>query len=197
MTITAKTNDSKGPRPATAVDGLTEFTGTDLHDLCDAAEAAITAGGGFGWLTVPPRQAMEGYWKGVLLVPERELFVARLDRTICGSAQLQRAPRNNEAQALSGNLTTSFMAPWARGHGLARMLILAVEAAARDAGLRVLNLDVRESQAAAIKLYESLGYQLWGRHPHYARVGEHWVTGQYYYKDLRVDAAMAAARQRD
>jgi len=75
-------------------------------------------------------------------VPERELFVARLDQTICGSAQLQRAPRNNEAQALSGNLTTSFMAPWARGHGLARMLVLAVEAAARAADLRVLNLDV-------------------------------------------------------
>jgi len=198
MTITAKTTDSTGnDGPDTAVESLTEFTGTDLHDLCDAAEAAIAAGGGFGWLSVPPRQTMEGYWKGVLLVPERELFVARLDRTICGSAQLQRAPRNNEAQALSGILTTSFMAPWARGHGLARMLVLAVEAAARAAGLRVLNLDVRESQDAAIKLYESLGYQLWGRHPHYARIGDHWVTGLYYFKDLRADAAMAAARRRD
>ena len=179
------TTGSTDGGPATAVEHLTELAGTDLHDLCDAAEAAISAGGGFGWLTVPPRQVMEAYWKGVLLVPERELFVARLDRTICGSAQLQRAPRNNEAQALSGNLTTSFMAPWARGHGLARMLILAVEAAAREAGLRVLNLDVRESQDAALKLYESLGYQLWGRHPNYARIGEHWVTGHYYYKDLR------------
>jgi len=190
MTISTKT-DSTGGSPAAVVDNMTEFTGTDLHDLCDAAEAAITAGGGFGWLTVPPRQVMEAYWKGVLLVPERELFVARLDQTIGGSAQLQRAPRNNEAQALSGILTTSFMAPWARGHGLARMLVLAVEAAARAAGLRVLNLDVRESQDAAIKLYESLGYQLWGRHPHYAHIDEHWVTGLYYFKDLRAHAAAA------
>jgi len=195
MTTATNTSDSTGHGPATAVNNVTELAGTDLHDLCDAAEAAIAAGGGFGWLTVPPRQVMEAYWKGVLLVPERELFVARLDQTICGSAQLQRASRNNEAQALSGILTTSFMAPWARGHGLARMLILAVEGAARDARLRVLNLDVRESQDAAIKLYESLGYQLWGRHPHYARVGEHWVTGLYYYKDLRAAAALASGHE--
>jgi len=179
--------------PATAVEALTAFAGTDLHDLCDAAEAAIGAGGGFGWLAVPPRQVMEAYWKGVLLVPERELFVARLDRTICGSAQLQRTPRNNEAQAAFGQLSTSFMAPWARGHGLARRLVLAVETAARTAGLRILNLDVRESQEAAIKLYESLGYQLWGRHPHYAWVAEHWVPGRYYYKDLLGDAAKNGA----
>jgi len=189
MTTTASTGDTQGNHPAIAVESLTEFASADLHDLCDAAETAIAAGGGFGWLTPPPRQVMETYWKGVLLVPERELFVARLDQTICGSAQLQRVPRNNEAQALSGNLTTSFMAPWARGHGLARMLVLAVEAAARAADLRVLNLDVRESQEAAIKLYESLGYQLWGRHPHYARIGEQWVTGLYYFKDLRATAS--------
>jgi ribosomal protein S18 acetylase RimI-like enzyme len=188
MTTSTNSDETQGSRPATAVENLTAFASTDLHDLCDAAESAIAAGGGFGWLTPPPRQVMESYWKGVLLVPERELFVARLDQTICGSAQLQRAPRNNEAQALSGNLTTSFMAPWARGHGLARMLVLAVEEAARAADLRVLNLDVRESQDAAIKLYESLGYQLWGRHPHYARIGEQWVTGLYYFKDLRASA---------
>jgi ribosomal protein S18 acetylase RimI-like enzyme len=189
MTAAAGPGDASGRAPATAVESLTEFTGTELHDLCDAAEAAIVAGGGFGWLSVPPRQAMEAYWKGVLVVPERELFVARLDRTICGSAQLQRAPRNNEAQALSGQLTTSFMAPWARGHGLARQLVLAVEAAALRVGLRILNLDVRESQEAAIKLYETLGYQQWGRHPHYAWVEGRWVPGRYYFKDLRVGMA--------
>ena len=73
---------------ATMVERVTEFLGPDLHDLCDAAEAAISDGGGFGWLKPPPRHVMETYWKGVLLVPERDLFVARLDRTVAGSAQL-------------------------------------------------------------------------------------------------------------
>ncbi|MDH3596140.1 MAG: GNAT family N-acetyltransferase, partial [Rhodospirillales bacterium] len=65
--------------PQTAVEQLTEFSAGDLHDLCDAAEAAILDGGGFGWLKPPPRHVMETYWKGVLLVPERELHVARVD----------------------------------------------------------------------------------------------------------------------
>ena len=117
--------------PTTAVEPLAHFAGPDLHDLSDAADAAIQDGGGFGWLTSPPRDAMVGYWKGVLLVPERELFVARLDGTICGSAQLLRPSRSNEAGAAVGTLTTFFLAPWARGHGLAAKLVLAAEGRAR------------------------------------------------------------------
>jgi len=63
----------------TVVERLTEFHGNDLADLCDAAETAIIGGGGFGWLKPPRRDVMEAYWKGVLLVPERQLFVGRLD----------------------------------------------------------------------------------------------------------------------
>ena len=48
----------------------------------------IIEGGGFGWLKPPPRQVLENYWKGVLLVPERRLVVGRLDGIIAGSAQL-------------------------------------------------------------------------------------------------------------
>ncbi|WP_029010861.1 GNAT family N-acetyltransferase [Azospirillum halopraeferens] len=156
----------------------------DLHDLCDAADEAIRAGGGFGWVEPPPRDVMERYWKGVLVVPERMLFVGRLDGVIAGSAQLQRPPRNNEAQAHAGTLTTSFVAPWARGHGLARRLTLAVERAAREAGLRILNLDVRETQEAAIVLYEHLGFTRWGTHPYYAQVDGKPVAGHFYFKDL-------------
>ena len=68
--------------PSTAVERLTQFGGPDLDDLCDAAESAIDADGGFGWLSPPPREIMESYWRGVLLVPQRELFVARLDGTV-------------------------------------------------------------------------------------------------------------------
>ena len=76
-----------------------------------------------------------------------------------------------------------------RGHGLARGLALAIENAARDAGLRVLNLDVRDTQDAAIKLYESLGYKRWGTHPHYAWIDDHWVAGYFYHKDLTGNGA--------
>ena len=170
--------------PTTAVEELTAFRGTDLHDLCDAATDAIGAGGGFGWLTPPARDVMESYWRGVLMIPERRLFVGRLDGTIAASAQLVRPPRNNEAQAHSAQLTTSFVAPWGRGHGLAKMITVAVEDAARAAGFRVLNLDVRETMGAAIQLYHSLGYQHFGSHPHYGRVDGQYVAGLYFWKDL-------------
>ena len=175
---------SEMPKPDTKVETVTALSRGDLSDLCQAADDAIKAGGGFGWLTPPRRDVMETYWKGVLMVPERTLIVGRLDNVIVGSAQLVRPTKNNEAQAHSGQLTTSFMAPWARGHGLARMITEAVENHARKIGLTVLNLDVRETQEAAITLYRSLGYTEIGRHEHYARVDGKFVAGLYFWKDL-------------
>ena len=90
----------------------------DLQALCEAADAAIIDGGGFGWIEPPGRTALESYFRGVLLVPERELFVGRMDGIIVGSAQLVRPPRNNEAQAFAASLMHSFVAPYARGHGI-------------------------------------------------------------------------------
>jgi len=170
---------------AVSVDRIDEkFRTADLHDLCDAADAAIRDGGGFGWVEPPPREVMERFWRGVLIVPERILFIARLDGVIAGSAQLVRPPRNNEAQAHACQLTTAFVAPWARGHKLARNLTLAVEREARRLGFRILNLDVRETQQAAIAMYETLGFRRWGTHPYYACVGGKAVAGHYYFKDL-------------
>ena len=171
------------------VERLTAFRGNDLDDLCDAAEEGIKAGGGFGWLKPPPRQVMESYWRGVLLIPDRQLFVGRLDGVIAGTAQLVRSAKNNEARAHSAELATHFVAPWARGHGLARAVVEAVEAAARTAQIVILNLDVRESQGAAIQLYQSLGYRHWGTHPHYARIGDRWVAGLCFWKDLTAPEA--------
>jgi ribosomal protein S18 acetylase RimI-like enzyme len=174
--------DARGFGGLVAVERLVRYSGTDLDDLCDATERAIIEGGGFGWLRPPPRQVLENYWKGVLLVPERRLVVGRLDGAIAGSAQLSRAPRNNEAQAFAGTLTGTFVAPWARGRGLGRGIVLEIERLARELGLSVLNLDLRETQRAAIGLYEGMGYQRWGTHPAYARVDGRVVPGHYYFK---------------
>src|ERR1700685_4383444 len=134
-----------------AIERLIQCAGTDLDDLCEATEAAIVEGGGFGWLKPPPRHVLENYWKGVLLIPDRRLVVARLDRTLGGSAELSKAPRNNEAQSFAGTLTSAFVAPWARGHGLARGIVIEIERLAREEfNLIVLNLDLRATQRAAI-----------------------------------------------
>lgn len=167
-----------------AISSIAELKRNELEELCEAAELAIEAGGGFGWLKPPHRNILEIFWKGVTLVPDRVLFVGRLDGTIAASAQLVRPTRNNEAQGHSAQLTTSFVAPWARGHGLARQLTLAVEDEARKRGVKVLNLDVRETQQAAISLYRNLGYHEVGRHPRYAQVDGTYVGGLYFWKSL-------------
>jgi ribosomal protein S18 acetylase RimI-like enzyme len=174
--------------PSMSVERISRFTDEDLHDLCEATDAAIIDGGGFGWVTPPGRKALERYFKGVLLVPERELFCARLEGRMVGSAQLVRPPKNNEAQAFAAHLMHSFIAPYARGHGLATLLTHRVEEGARALGYYLLNLDVRETQVAAIALYESMGYIRWGVHPVYARVGGKTIRGVHYYKLLQQGA---------
>jgi RimJ/RimL family protein N-acetyltransferase len=183
------TSDARIAGPGVSVERMTRYSGTDLEDLCDATERAIVDGGGFGWLKPPPRQVLENYWRGVLLVPERRLVVGRLDGVIAGSAQLGRAPRNNEAQAFAGTLTGTFVAPWARGRGMGRAIVVEIERFAGELGLMVLNLDLRDTQHAAIRLYERMGYRRWGTHPVYARVDGRIVPGHYYFKLLGSAAA--------
>lgn len=180
-----------GDNHSISVERATGFSDEDLAALCEAADAAIIDGGGFGWIQPPGRVALERYFRGLLLVPERELFVCRLDGVIVGFAQLIRPPRANEAQAFAAMLTHAFIAPYARGHGLARMTTLRVEEGARALGYHVLNLDVRSTQAAAIALYESLGYIRWGEHPVYARIGGQTHSGIFYYKLLQPHGRIA------
>jgi ribosomal protein S18 acetylase RimI-like enzyme len=188
-------DEAQPPAAQLMVERVREFTDDDLHALCEATSAAIIDGGGFGWVNPPGRMALETYFRGVLLVPERELFVARLNGMAVGSAHLVRPPRNNEAQAQAAHLMHSYIAPYARGHGLARMLTTAVEERARELGYHVLNLDVRETQEAAIRLYESLGFIRWGVHPDYSLVRGRIVRGFFYYKRLRRPNARKAGRQ--
>lgn len=168
--------------PHPIVENIKEFSNADLNDICDATDAAILGGGGFGWVNLPPRDTLERYWKGVLVMPARILLVARLDGVICGSCQLVKPPVNNEAQAHSIQLTTNFVAPWARGHGLASLLVKEAEKVARLEGFKVINLDVRETMESAMKLYESQGFERIGKHPYYAIVNDEVLQGYYYCK---------------
>lgn len=175
--------------PVPVVERLREFAPGDLSTLCDATYEAIDGGGGFGWVHKPERDVLERFWQGVLAMPARILFVARLDGVICGTCQLVQPPKNNEAQGHAVQLTTNFVAPWARGHGLAKRLVEQAEQVARAEGYSVINLDVRETMDAAIKLYESLGYERIGTHPFYARVDDQVLKGHYYFKVINSKAA--------
>ena len=168
----------------THIERLGEFRAGDIDAICEATEQAIERGLGFDWIRMPSRQLLESYWRGVLLVPDRALFVARLEGVIVGTSQLVKPPPNNEAGSFNAIITTFFVAPWARGHGLARDLLQAVVAHARAEGFRMISLDVRETQSAAIGLYESAGFVRWGTKPKYAFVNGRFIAGHFYCKDL-------------
>lgn len=62
-----------------------------------------------------------------------------------------------------GEIADVAVAPAARRRGIARALLERVATDAMQAGVRALYLEVRESNAAARALYESLGFETVGR----------------------------------
>jgi DNA-binding MarR family transcriptional regulator/GNAT superfamily N-acetyltransferase len=58
-----------------------------------------------------------------------------------------------------GELKRMWVAPRARGLGLGRRLLLALEHAAREAGVAVLHLETNRTLIEAIQLYRDCGYQ--------------------------------------
>lgn len=166
------------------IEAVEEFDPSDLDDLCEAAEEAILDGNGFGWLTPPPRSVQESFWKGVLMVPVRELYCARFEGRIVGSGQLVKPFSNNEASGHIAQISTFFIAPYARGYGLAIGLLAVMEKSAKEQGFKILEADVRETQTAAISLMESNGFERWAVKERYAWNGERYVDGFYYKKNL-------------
>jgi len=171
----------------TLVEWSTELRANELEEICQATEEAILDGNGFGWLRPPERTALENHWRGVLMVPQRNLAVARLNGVIVGSAQYVTPLANNEARSFAAEVTTFFVAPWARGHGLAQGLMALIEDRARRDGYSVLELDIRETQEAAIKLIEQDGYERWATKEKYAFADGKYIAGHYYLKELGDD----------
>lgn len=166
------------------ITAVSDLPAADLADLCAAAKDAIERGGGFGWLRPPPRPTLEAYWRGLMMVPGRTLYIARLDGQIAGALQMHEAPRNMESQSKIAKIQSGFTASWARGHGIGRGLVVHALDQAQEQGFKILKLDVRETQETAIKLYRDLGFIQWGHMPCYAYIDEAWVGGLYFYKDL-------------
>ena len=166
------------------VETLQSVSDVDLADLCNITEHAIRAGGGFGWLKVPTRDVLKKYWNGLVVVQNRILVVGRLNDAIAGALQLGLQSPNNEAQKDIATITSHFVAPWARGYGLAKNMIDHTELVAKENGASCVQLDIRETQEAAIQLFKSKGYKQWGENPNYAGVDGKVIKGLYFYKNI-------------
>lgn len=166
------------------IERIEELKPADMSDLVQATEDAIRDNIGFNWIIPPSRDTLETYWKGVMLVPDRILFCGRLDGTVAAAVQLVKPGASKESTAFAASIEAHFVAPWARGHGLAKRLLQQAEHEARKLGYTLLRLSVRETQEAAISLYEEQGFTLWGRLPYYEFVAGNMVAGRFYYKTI-------------
>jgi len=84
--------------------------------------------------------------------PRGWFFIARLDGLAVGCGALVRL------DAVEGEIKRVWTAPEARGLGVARRIVAAIEATARQAGLKTLKLDTNRALKEAHALYRALGY---------------------------------------
>ena len=167
-----------------SVDNIETLTDIDLADLCNITEQAIKAGGGFGWLRVPTREVLNQYWEKIINDNLNNLIVGRLNGVIAGAIQLSYEAPNIESRKNIAQIKRQFVAPWARGYGLAKSMIDFSEQKAKEENIKSIQLSVRETQDAAIQLFTNKGYKVWGENPSYAFINGSFVKGIYFYKNL-------------
>jgi ribosomal protein S18 acetylase RimI-like enzyme len=109
------------------------------------------------------------------------LFGVRDALGVAGTAHLTLSWKPNSAHRAEVNKV--LVHTRARRRGIARALMLAIEAEARARGLRLLILDTR-ADSEAEPLYRSLGYREAGRIPDFALSPHGMDTAVFFYKQL-------------
>jgi len=102
-------------------------------------------------------------WIAASLSGERPTWVADLGGEAVGMISLElvdRDPEVADGKGVAAVTSLSVLASAGR-RGIGRALTVFVEEQARARGVRVLTLNTRPTHAAALALYEGLGYRRW------------------------------------
>ena len=105
-------------------------------------------------------------WRARLTQP---IVVAAFDDTGTPRGLMGVIRQPYTQMAHRGSLVMVYVAPDARRGGTARKMLAFIEAEARQAGIDQIELEVRADNAAAIRFYETAGYQTYGQLPRAAR----------------------------
>jgi ribosomal protein S18 acetylase RimI-like enzyme len=101
---------------------------------------------------------------------------------LVGTVGLVVQPRLKQRH--KGLVVGVYVDPAHRGSGLARHLMEAIIAAARDADLALLQLAVTVGNEPARRLYSRLGFQTYGLERRALRVGDRWYDDELMALDL-------------
>ncbi|MFR8178056.1 MAG: GNAT family N-acetyltransferase [Christensenellales bacterium] len=122
-------------------------------------------------------EAEQDYLRSQCESADNVQYLAKMDGEgeIIGTASLNRKPRRMSHR---GEFGISLKKAW-WGCGAASALTEAVLAFARENGFEQLNLEVRSSNARAIRLYEKYGFRKLCTFPHFFK-----INGEYIDFDL-------------
>jgi acetyltransferase len=143
-----------------------------LPELVALLQDSVHNGSSVGFLPPLARERAEEYWRETfeeVAHGKRILLIARESGEVAGSVQLALATKQNglhRAEVQKLIVHTDY-----RGRGIARLLMSAIEEAAREAGRTLLVLDT-EQDSVAERLYPKCGYTRVGIIPQYALSAE-------------------------
>ena len=148
--------------------------------LITLLQDCVASGASVGFL--PPLLEDQGlaYWQGIegeLAEGVRKLWVAFDHHHLIGALQLSLCTKANGGHR--AEVEKLMVHSQARGKGVGRALMNAMEQGARDAKRTLLVLDTR------VTLYRQLGYQEAGQIPDFARNADGSLAAtQFFYKQL-------------
>ncbi|WP_447866799.1 N-acetyltransferase family protein [Rahnella bonaserana] len=144
------------------------LTPADLDALAETLMQSVALGASIGFILPFGFVQAQAFWQKLLPAFERgekRLLVARVAGKIAGTVQLVVDQPANGIHR--GDVVKLMVHPDGRRKGIARQLMTAVEALAREEGKTLLVLDTVTGSPAQT-LYENLGFTLSGTIPHYA-----------------------------
>jgi ribosomal protein S18 acetylase RimI-like enzyme len=155
-----------------------------LDDLVELLQDAVASGASIGFL--PPLAADDArdYWQSVLAdigSGARVLLAARDGGRMIGTVQLELAAKPNARHR--AEVQKLMVHTGARGQGIGRRLMEALEDPARAAGRTLLVLDTRQGDVAE-RLYERHGYIRAGAIPKFALSAEGTLDATVFFYRL-------------
>ena len=156
-----------------------------LPALIALLQDCVDSGASVGFL--PPLSVEDGakYWQGVaadLASGSRKLWLALEQQAVVGAVQLSLCGKANGRHR--AEVEKLMVQQAARGKGIGRALMQAMEQGAHAAGRSLLVLDTRAGDVAS-HLYRQLGYQEAGQIPHFALGADGKLAATvFFYKTL-------------
>lgn len=156
----------------------------DLNTLCETLEAAIIAGYHCKWTKPPPRHLIETYFKGVILVPDKLLFIARLDGNIVGICEITTPPKQKDSALIAVTVDIFAIAPYALKIGIENRLISKMEHTVSQLGFPIINITFDETQKRSLQFFLQNEYVHWATHPYYQKIDGQILKGLMLYKSF-------------